>query len=95
MVFLSTPWLMTSIAHGLESRKLAWKPHQYFPSVIRSYLWALVILGVATKLSYLEEKHWIAQDHLGTREGSFSTKFEALTFEALKKECETLLGTRP
>ena len=94
MVLLISPWFMVLISQFLQ-KKFAWKPHQYFACVIRSYLWILVILGAASKLAYLEEKHWVAKDHLGTRHGIFPTKFDALSFDALKKESEILLGPRP
>ena len=94
MAFLLTPWLVISISRCASEKRPAWKPHQLLPGVIRCYLWTIVILGISTKLSYLEEKYWVAQDKLGARSGLFDTKFEALTFDALKKESDTLLGPR-
>jgi len=90
-----TPWLVFSIAQWIPARSLAWQPHRALPGIVRCYLWSMTILGLATKLSYLEEKHWVAKDRLGAPEGLFSTKMKALTFDAVKKESEALLGPRP
>lgn len=86
---------MVILRNKRQKKKLALPSVQLVGTVIRSYLWAFVILGIASKLSYLEEKHWVTKDELGTRSGLFLTKAHALVFESLKKETETLLGPRP
>lgn len=95
MVFFITPWVVVIIRNKRRKKKLALPPVQLVETVVRSYLWAFVILGIASKLSYLEERHWVAKDELGARSGIFLTKAHALVFESLKKETETLLGPRP